>query len=110
MAVYANLTIDQGSNFSSTVTVEDQSGLTFNLTSYTARGQIRRSYSSTSYTPFSASIPNPANGKIEISLTSTQTAALKPGRYVYDIEIVQGNLVNRVIEGQVEVTPRVTQS
>jgi len=109
MAVYANLTIDQGSNFSSTVTVEDQDGLTFNLTSYTARGQIRKSYSSTSYTPFATTIPSPSSGKIEISLTSTQTAALKPGRYVYDIEIVQGNLVNRVIEGQIEVTPRVTQ-
>ena len=109
MAVYANLTIDQGSNFSSTVTVEDQDGLTFNLTSYTARGQIRKSYSSTSDTPFATTIPSPSNGKIEISLTSTQTAALKPGRYVYDIEIVQGNLVNRVIEGQIEVTPRVTQ-
>jgi hypothetical protein len=109
MAVYANLTIDQGSNFSSTVTVEDQDGLTFNLTSYTARGQLRKSYSSTSYTPFAVVIPNPTNGRIEISLTATQTAALKAGRYVYDIEIVQGNLVNRVIEGQIEVTPRVTQ-
>jgi hypothetical protein len=110
MAVYANLSIDQGSSFSSTVSVEDQAGLTFNLTSYTARGQLRKSYSSTTYTPFTVAIPSPATGKIEISLSSTQTAALKPGRYVYDVEIVQGSLVNRVVEGQIEVTPRVTRT
>ena len=109
MAIYANLSIDQGSSFSSVVTVEGQDGLVFNLTGYTARGQIRKTYTSTSYTAFSVSIPSPTDGKINIALTSTQTAGLKPGRYMYDIEIVQGLNVIRVIEGQVEVNPRITR-
>lgn len=112
MAVYANLSIDQGSNFSSTITVEDQDGIVFNLTGYTARGQIRKTYSSSTSVNFTVAISSPAsNGKIEISLTALQTLAFKPGRYVYDIEIVQtsSGSVTRVIEGQVEVNPRVTQ-
>lgn len=112
MAVYANLSIDQGSNFSSTITVEDQDGIVFNLTGYTARGQIRKTYSSSASVNFTVAVANPpTSGKINISLTALQTLAFKPGRYVYDIEIVQtsGGSVTRVIEGQVEVNPRVTQ-
>lgn len=109
MAIYANLSIDQGSSFSSVVTVEGPDGLVFNLTGYTARGQIRKTYTSATYTGFAVAIPTPADGKINISLTATQTAALKAGRYMYDIEIVQGNNVIRVIEGQVEVNPRITR-
>ena len=56
MAVYANISIDQGSTFSSTVTVEGSDGLVFNLTGYTVRGQIRKSYTSTSFTAFTATI------------------------------------------------------
>lgn len=110
MAVYANLSIDQGSTFSSTVTVESSDGLTYNLTGYTARGQIRKTYSSSTYVAFSASIPSPTSGEINLSLTATQTAALKPGRYQFDVEIVQNTVVQRVIEGQIEVNPRVTRS
>ena len=112
MAVYANIPIDQGTDFSSDVTVEGSDGIVFNLTGYTARGQIRKSYASTTSVPFVASINTPSNGKITISLTSATTAAMKPGRYVYDIEIVQTgtNKVTRVVEGQVEVNPRVTRA
>ena len=100
MAVYANIPIDQGTDFSSDVTVEGSDGIVFNLTGCTARGQIRKSYASTTSVPFVASINTPSNGKITISLTSATTAAMKPGRYVYDIEIVQTgtNKVTRVVE------------
>ena len=51
------------------------------------------------------------NGKIKISLTSTQTAAIsKPGRYVYDVLIDNGSSVKtRVIEGSVLVREGVTK-
>ena len=36
---------------------------------------------------------------------------MKPGRYVYDVEIVHdvSGSVTRVVEGQMEITPGVTQ-
>ena len=111
MAVYANLTIDQGSDFFSSVSVEGANGLPFDLTGYTARGQIRRSFTSTTAYPFTALVNNPTDGEIEISLGNTATTQMKPGRYLYDIEIVQANTGERtrVVEGQVEVTPGVTR-
>ena len=109
MAVYANLSIDQGSTFNSIVTVEGPNGLLFNLTGYTARGQIRKSYNSTTAVNFTTSITSPTAGEISISLSASTTATLKPGRYQFDIEIVSGAVVQRVIEGQAEVNPRVTR-
>ena len=50
------------------------------------------------------------NGLVRISLTPAQTAAMKAGRYVFDIEVYTEDDVDviRVIEGQVTITPRAT--
>ena len=110
MAVFANLYIDQGSTFTSTVTVEDANDNLVNITDYTARGQIRKSYTASTATNFTTLITDAANGKFTISLTRTQTGALKAGRYVYDVEVISpSGVVTRVVEGQVTVNPRVTQ-
>ena len=111
MAVYANLTIDQGSDFFSSVSVEGANGLPFDLTGYTARGHIRRSYQSQTAYPFTALVNDPTDGEIEISLGNTATSQMKAGRYLYDIEITKTSTGERtrVVEGQVEVTPGVTR-
>ena len=70
---------------------------------------MRKTYSSSTATNFSASIANAANGTVQISLSATQTNALKAGRYVYDVEINNSGTITRVVEGQVEVTPGVTR-
>jgi hypothetical protein len=112
MAVFANISIDQGSDFSSTITVEGADGLMVNLANYSARGQIRKTYTSLTAVNFQAAIQSEEGGTILISLTNEQTRIMKPGRYVYDVEIVHdvSESVTRVVEGQVEITPAVTQS
>lgn len=109
MAIYANLVVDQGTDFSSFVTLEDTSGAIVDLTGYTAAGMIRRTYLSTTSTSFTTSIPDPTSGEIKIQLDANTTGALKSGRYVYDLEITSsGGAVSRVVEGQLEVNPGVT--
>lgn len=111
MAVVANITIDQGSDFTSSVTVEDVAGNPMNLTGYTASGQIRKTYYSTTAIDFTASVTSAANGLITIELDKDTTKTMKPGRYVYDLEIESsGGTVTRVVEGQLEVMPSVTRS
>jgi hypothetical protein len=112
MATYSNIYIDQGSTYSSVIDVLDANGLPTDLTDYFVRGQIRRTYNSTLFYDFILDIPNPTNGKIVISLSNNISATLKPGRYVYDIEIVHSTLgdVRRVAEGQVDVSPSVTSN
>jgi hypothetical protein len=112
MATYSNIYIDQGSTYSSIIDVLDANGLPTDLTDYFVRGQMRRTYNSTLFYDFILDIPNPTNGKIVISLSNNISATLKPGRYVYDIEIVHSTLgdVRRVAEGQVDVSPSVTSN
>tara|TARA_X000000368_G_C22376879_1_gene427271 strand:+ start:126 stop:461 length:336 start_codon:yes stop_codon:yes gene_type:complete len=111
MAIVSNLTVDQGATFNAQIDITDDSSNAQNLTGYSVAGQIRKSYDSTTYTAFSASVSNATGGTITISLTSTQTNALAAGRYVYDVEITSGGgVVTRVLEGQVEVTPGVTRA
>jgi hypothetical protein len=109
MSTYANLFIDQGSDFSFSVDLISATGL-LDLTGYSSRGQIRKSYTASTATDFAISI-NVDDSELNASLTAAQTAALKPGRYVYDIEILSGDatpIITRVVEGQLDVTPRVT--
>lgn len=104
MATHKNLFIDQGSNFSFSI---DRA---IDLTDYTSRGQIRKSYTSSTATDFNISI-NISESELVCSLTADQTGALKAGRYVYDIEILSNDspvVITRVVEGQVDVSPRVT--
>lgn len=112
MAIYSNITIDQGSDFSTEVTVEDATGNPADLTGYIAAGQIRKTYTSSTAYDFICTIAYPAQGKIDVAMVNTVTETLKPGRYVYDIEIKNGvtGPITRVVEGQVEVTPSVTRS
>lgn len=107
MALKANMVIDQGSTFASTVEILDENDEALDVTNYQARGQIRKHYSSTNAVSFSTSL---SNGSLVISLTANQTANMVAGRYVYDIELVDpANTVVRILEGIVTLTPEVTR-
>ena len=110
MAVISNIAIDQGTTYTVTITVTDDTGSARNLTNYTVRSQLRRSYYTNANVSFSANISSPSDGTVSLDLTSTQTSALKPGRYVYDVELVSNTLtVERLVEGIVTVYPEATK-
>ena len=110
MAAVSNLAIDQGTTYSVTITVTDDTGSARNLTSYTVRSQMRKSYYTNANVAFSANIASPADGTVTLDLTATQTSALKPGRYVYDVELVSNvATVERLVEGIVTVYPEATK-
>lgn len=109
MAIKANLIIDQGSTYSTVIDITDDNDDPVNLNGYTGSAQIRKHYSSSNSVPFSVSI-SPDDGGVILGLTSTQTAALRAGRYVYDVELTNtSNVVSRIVEGIVTVTPQVTR-
>ena len=109
MATKANITIDQGTTFSTVISLADEEEVAVNLTGYTANSQIRKHYSSSNSQSFSITLGG-TSGTITLSLTSTQTSNLTPGRYVYDVELTSSsNVVSRIVEGIVTVTPEVTR-
>lgn len=110
MASVSNLYVDQGSDFSFTVTLTNSDGSAMDLTGYTCDAQVRKAYTSSSTSAtFSTSI-NASAGLVTLELTDTQTTALDYGRYVYDAVITSSSgEKTRVLEGQVVVTPGVTR-
>jgi hypothetical protein len=110
MAAKANIIIDQGSTFTTYLALTQDDGSVLDLTGYTARGQIRRWYTSNSYVQFNVSISEPNTGFINLALDANTTANMFAGRYVYDIQATDSyGTISRVIEGIVTVTPEVTR-
>lgn len=108
MAADLNLYIDQGATFRSEITISDDSGVPVDITNYTITSQFRKSYGSTVSTAFSVTLLDPVNGVLELSLTSTQTANIKPGRYVYDAKYTLTDTVV-FVKGILTVYPGVTR-
>ena len=112
MAMISNLTIDQGASFKAEIDVKDADGDALDLTGFTGAGQMRKTYSSSTATDFQVEFKIPrSSGTLTISLSASDTNALKAGRYVYDVEITKTSdaEVTRVVEGQIDVTPGVTR-
>jgi hypothetical protein len=111
LAAYVEITIEQGANLTSTVTVNDTQGDSVNLSTYSASAQLRKSYYSSSANTLTATITGNANGQITLSMTAANTSNLTPGRYVYDLIIRNSvdNSVTRVVEGTAVVLPSVTR-
>ena len=116
MAQYEELTIDKGTDVTLQLELEDTNGNAKNLTNYTVAGKVKKTYntSDSDATAFTAEVKAPATGGVvNLSLSNTQTDALKAGRYVYDVEISfvdsdAQTVIERVLEGTITVTPSVT--
>jgi hypothetical protein len=111
LAAYLEITIEQGANLTSTVTVSDTQGDSVNLSTYSASAQLRKSYYSSSANTLTATITGNSNGQITLSMTAANTSLLTPGRYVYDLVITNStdNSKTRVVEGTAVVLPSVTR-
>lgn len=114
----------QGATFGLTMTVQLANGATQNLTNYTARMQMRPSYSSgtvtETLTTSNGEITITGNtGNVELQLAATRTANIsvdlnngKPPKsiYVYDLELVDSdNNVSKLLYGDVTVYGEVTR-
>ena len=109
MATKANILIDQGTTFSTVINLTNEDGNPIDLTGYTGDAEMRKHYTSSNSQSFSISLGG-NNGTVTLSLTAGQTANLTAGRYVYDVEVTSGaNVVSRIVEGIVTVTPEVTR-
>jgi len=111
MAVFvSNITIEQGFTFDTSFQLEDtRSNAPLVLSGASAEGMLRKTHTSKNAVSFASSVSDPELGIISISLTSTQTEALKEGRYVYDIKITTGGQEYKAVEGSALVRPGVTR-
>lgn len=112
MSAYLDLKIEAGSTFTCELLAADGTGDAIDLTGYTARMMIKRSAADEALLELTTEngriIITESTGSVMLYLTATETAALDWTRGVYDLELVQGSIVTRLIEGAVTVLPNVT--
>lgn len=111
-----NTIMDQGSTFALQLACQDPTGTPINLSGLQCEMQLRSLPEDNNYV-LELSTQNGditilgAQGIIQITATSTQTGAVSPGPYYYDVELTNPNTnsVTRVVQGQVVVNAEVTR-
>jgi hypothetical protein len=110
-AAYTNLYVEQGTTFTTNITLDDVYGNLYDIHSMTVAGTIRKSYYSANATAVFTTNIDVAASTINLSLPASVTANIAPGRYVYDTvlsDVGTGNKT-RILEGVLEVSPDVTR-
>ena len=109
-----NMVIEQGTTFNPVLTYQDADANLIDLTGYTARMKIKDARTDTAaleeITTENGGITlGGVAGTIALLFTDTETTAMTWETGVYDLEIISGsNIVTRLLQGTVTVSPEVT--
>ena len=111
MAVYvSNIVIEQGYDFDTSFQLEDtRTNSPLVLTDASTTAQIRKHYGAVDAVSLGSTVTSPDLGIISISLTANQSVNLKPGRYVYDVKILNAGREYKAVEGTALIRGGVTR-
>ena len=109
-----DITADQGATFTLNITWKDSSGTLIDLTSWTARMKVRPLIQSdTSLVELTTEngriALGGALGTIDLTIAATDTDDLPVGTYRYDLELVNGATVERLLMGSFTVRGEATR-
>lgn len=113
-AIYNDFVIYQGASFQELLNFKDSQDSNIDLTGFTARMKIKKSYSDDVSivelsTENSGITMSELNGNLTLLISATDTASLNSGVYVYDLELVTGSVVHRYMQGSIAVSAEVTK-
>lgn len=114
MATRHDFVCDQGATFTASMTYFATDGTPVNLTGYTARMSIRENFEDIEEV-FRATTENGhlilggSAGTVSINIAANHTSEFPPGELLYDLELVTGATVIRLVQGCFIVDPEVTK-
>jgi hypothetical protein len=110
-----NITADQGATFVRQLTWRDPAGSAIDLTTYTARMQVRPSVDAAGAAVLELTTENGrialggTAGTINLTVAATAMAEIPADTFVYDLEMVNGSIVTRLVQGSFNVRGEVTR-
>jgi len=112
-----DFTIKQGVLFTKSVYWKDSDNTPYNLTTFTAKMQLRKDYDSEVIIELSTDngriTLDPLIGKVLLELSDIETAALLPEDFpcVYDLELINSGAVvtKRLLEGKIKLSREATK-
>lgn len=111
---YDKFIIEQGATFDNTITWQDQNGDPIDNSGYTARMKVRADDDEGTEiieltTENSRIVLGGSNGEIQLIISASDTAGLTEFETgVYDLELVNGSTVTRLIQGKIRFDKNVT--
>lgn len=107
MASVVNLFVDQGSDYTLTLTVKDDDGNATDITNYTVEAYFQKWTGSNQVYKFTPTITDATNGKLQIALKGSVSDDIPSGRYSYDVVInnAANDITRRVIQGSLVLNP-----
>jgi hypothetical protein len=112
MTTVANLYVDQGTDFITVLNLFTDSGDQFDITTQQFQCDVKKMYSSA--LEFSATIivePEGQTGMLELQIDAEDTANTAPGKYNYDIIMInQTGQKEKILEGLLFLLPTVTRA
>ena len=108
-----HMKLEQGSTFGLTITYKDSNGTAINLTGYSARMQMRRTYEDSALIELTTDngriTLGGSAGTVTLTIAAGDTAALPSVEGVYDLELVSGDIVDKLLAGTFTVAREVTR-
>jgi hypothetical protein len=106
--------IEIGATFSAVFTYETSAGVAINLTGYTARMQIKKSKSDSDdiielNTTNSRIALGGSAGTITLTISAADTLTLPEFVGIYDLQLINGSVITRLLEGAIESIDGVTK-
>lgn len=110
MGLTNNITLYRGTTWNDVRYAIDQAGNEIDLTDFTPKMVMKKSYESKIGIPFECYVTNAAIGEISIYMPATLSETIKAGRYVYDLIITNetdptDKIVLKLMDGIVTVYP-----
>jgi hypothetical protein len=110
-----NIIADQGATFTRQLTWKDSAGAPVNLTSYTARMQLRPSVDAAGAAVLELTTENNrivlggTAGTIDLTVPAAAMGSVAADTYAYDLEMVFGSVVTRLVQGSFDLRGEVTR-
>ena len=116
--------IEQGATTNFQINWTDESGSAMDLTGYHGRMQIRSDYNSAPLISLTSSLSPDGtginisgsngitpiqSGSIGVYISAYSSSLLDFGEALYDLEMVKGDVVTRLLEGRVKLSKNVTK-
>lgn len=111
MTDYVELYIEQGTDFETTIVLEDDvTNLSQNVSGYTVTSSMRRSLLSPNTSGnLVCTVTDAANGVITLTMGAPATSNLRMGNHLFDVRSLAAGKYTRIIEGIIIVTPSITK-
>lgn len=112
-AIYNDFVIYQGATFEEQLNFKNSQGENLDLGGYTARMKVKKSHADSDAildlnTENNGITIDVALGNLKILVSAADTANLNRGVFVFDLELVNGDVVNRYMQGSMAVSAEVT--